>query len=356
LSSQISRAGEWFLRSGIQEPDGGVARYYRADWERNHAVSTEITGYAVSAFVYLHAVTQDERYLERAVAAARFLTRTAWDPAGRAMPFEIRPAAFTYFFDCGIIVRGLLAAWRAAGDREFLDVAAALGRSMAADFAADDGGFHPVLALPAKRPVEPDAGRWSRSAGCYQLKSAMAWWDLFEATGDEVFRQSYEHVLEHALRTCAGFLPGQADRLKVMDRLHAFCYFLEGMIPRPQDARCTAAIRDGIASVAQLLREISPEFVRSDVYAQLLRMRLYADWAGVAPLDCEAARAEAETLAGFQAADDDRRIDGGYYFGRNGAGRLPYVSPVSSAFACQAMEMWRARSGGGVQAHRRLLI
>jgi hypothetical protein len=65
LSSQISRAGEWFLRSGIQEPSGGVARYYRADLERNHAVSTEITGYAVSAFVYLHAVTQDERYLER---------------------------------------------------------------------------------------------------------------------------------------------------------------------------------------------------------------------------------------------------------------------------------------------------
>jgi hypothetical protein len=343
-----------------------VARYYCADRERNQAVSTDITGYAVSAFVYLHAVTQDERYLERAVAAARFLTRTAWDPAAGAMPFEITPAAFTYFFDCGIVVRGLLSAWRAAGYQEFLDVAAALGRSMAADFAAEDGGFHPVLSLPGKRPVERDPRRWSRTAGCYQLKSAMAWWDLFEATGDAAFREPYERVLANSLRTCAGFLPGHADPLKVMDRLHAFCYFLEGAIPQatlsqatlPQtrDARCAAAIRDGMASVAQLLREISPEFARSDVYAQLLRMRLYADWAGVAPLDCEAARHEAGTLAGFQAADDDRRIDGGYYLGRQGEDWLPYVNPVSAAFACQALEMWRARSSGGAQAHRHLLI
>jgi hypothetical protein len=356
LSPQNSRAGEWFLRSGIQEPNGGLARFYRADLERNQAVSTEITGYAVSVFVYLHVVTQDERYLERAAAAARFLTRTAWDARSGSMPFEITPAASTYFFDCGIVVRGLLAGWRATGEQEFLDVAAALGKSMTADFAADDGGFHPVLSLPGKRPVERDWSRWSQSAGCYQLKSAMAWWDLFEATGDAAFCEPYERVLENSLVTWSGFLPGHADRHKVMDRLHAFCYFLEGLLPRPQDARCAAAIRDGMARVAQLLGEIAPEFARSDVYAQLLRMRLYADWAGVVPLDCEAARAEARTLASFQATHDDRRIDGGYYFGRRAADWLPYVNPVSSAFACQALELWRARSNGGAQAHRHLLI
>jgi hypothetical protein len=47
-------------------PDGGVARYYRLDLARNHAVSTEITGYAASAFVFLHALTYDPRYLDRA--------------------------------------------------------------------------------------------------------------------------------------------------------------------------------------------------------------------------------------------------------------------------------------------------
>jgi len=141
-----------------------------------------------------------------------------------------------------------------------------------------------------------------------------------------------------------------------MDRLHAFCYFLEGMLPRAEDTRCAGAIREGMASVGQLLREIAPEFERSDVYAQLLRMRFYADWAGVMPLDCERARHEAAALATFQAEDDDPLTNGGFYFGRKGTDRLPYVNPVSAAFACQALEMWRERGSGGAQAHRHLLI
>ena len=31
-----------------------------------------------------------------------------------------------------------------------------------------------------------------------------------------------------------------------MDRLHAFCYFLEGLLPRAAESRCAAALRDGI--------------------------------------------------------------------------------------------------------------
>jgi hypothetical protein len=342
----LSRAGEWFLRSGIQEPNGGVARYYREDLERNQTVSTEITGYAVSAFVWLHSLTEDQRYLDRAAAAARFLTRMAWDAASRTMPFETNPPAFTYFFDCGITVRGLLSAWRATGEQEFLDVAAALGKSMVLDFASNDGGFHPILSLPDKRPVERDARRWSRSPGCYQLKSAMAWWDLWEATGDAQFREPYEHVLGDSLGTCGAFLPGDPDRLKVMDRLHAFLYFLEGLLPRPNEARCARAIADGIRGAAHHLREIGPEFERSDVYAQLLRMRCYADWAGVVPLDTAAAQFEAEKLAEFQ------RPDGGYYFGRKGNTRLPYVNPVSTAFAGQALAFFKTEA----QVYRHLLI
>ena len=54
MSPQLSRTGEWFLGSGIQQTNGGVARYYLVDSRRNLPVSTEITGYAVSALVYLH--------------------------------------------------------------------------------------------------------------------------------------------------------------------------------------------------------------------------------------------------------------------------------------------------------------
>src|SRR5208282_3307177 len=115
----------------------------------------------------------------------------------------------TYFFDCGIIVRGLLCAWRATQEAEFRDSAIAAGRAMLADFQAGQT-FHPILALPHKRPLawEP---RWSASPGCYQLKSAMAWQELFEATGVREFQCGYETALQAALENDAAFLTAEPD-------------------------------------------------------------------------------------------------------------------------------------------------
>jgi hypothetical protein len=368
----VLRAGEWFLRSGIQTPDGGVARYYRLDLGANHAVSTEITGYAASTFVFLAASVwigelrspaprrvsapadksvratseSQDRMLDRARAAARFLIG-AWDVGCGAMPFEVSPAQFTYFFDCGIIVRGLLAAWRATGDTECLECARRVGDSMARDFRAANGEFHPILALPGKCPIERDPLRWSQSPGCYQLKAGMAWWDLWEATRDTCYRDLYEELREESLRTCSDFLPGHADPHKVVDRLHAYLYFLEALLPMP-----SAAIGEGIERVAALVRKLAPQFERSDVYAQLLRVRLHADAAGVQKLDRAAAEWEVGRLLEFAVSADDARMDGGFYFGRSGNTFAPYINPVSAAFALQALALW----SGGIPADRHLLI
>ena len=271
------------------------------------------------------------------------------------MPFEIEPARFTYFFDCGIVARGLIAVWRATGDGRFLACARTIGDAMARDFRAADGGFHPILELPGKRALEHDRLRWSRAPGCYQLKAGMAWWDLWEATGDACYRELYEVLRAESLRTAGDFLPGHADPRKVVDRLHAYLYFLEGLLPMP-----AAPLAEGIELVARLARELAPEFERSDVYAQLLRVRLYAeraavaplDRAAVAPLDRAAARWEAERLLEFAAVSDDRRVDGGFYFGRSAGRWEPYLNPVSTAFALQALETW----SGGSPAERQLLI
>ena len=96
--------------------------------------------------------------------------------------------------------------------------------------------FGPTGLAPGQGGIDRDPLRWSRTATCYQLKSAMGWCDLHEATGEGRFLEPYERVLENSLRTYADFLPGHPDRPKVMDRLHAFCYFLEGLLPRVPSA------------------------------------------------------------------------------------------------------------------------
>ncbi len=328
----IEAAGRWFLHSGIQETSGGVARYYRSDLGQNARVSTEITGYAVSTLLFLHERTRRDEYLDAALRAAHFLTRVAWDEKLSTFPFELTDGPrFAYFFDCGIIVRGLLAAWRATQDAEFRAVAIAAGRAMLADFPSE-GGIHPILALPDKRPLAWEAG-WSRSPGCYQLKSAMAWHELFEVTGDREFECGYETALRAALENDPAFLPGESDQQRVMDRLHAYAYFLEGLLPVLDRPECAAALRSGVDRAAALLREIAPVFVRSDVYAQVLRTRLL----GAFPVDHVGAAHEAEQAASFQLPS------GGFLFGRKHGEALPFVNPVSTAFCVQALAMWSDR-------------
>jgi hypothetical protein len=333
----IHAAGRWFLQSGIQEASGGVARYYRSDLRQNAPLSTEITGYAVSTLLFFYERTSDAAYLNAVLRAARFLTRVAWDAGLGAFPFEL-PAngasGFAYFFDCGIIVRGLLAAWRATEDIEFRDVAIAAGRAMLADFPSGSG-LNPILALPGKRPLawEP---RWSRSPGCYQLKSALAWHQLFEITGESIFSRGYESALQAALENDREFLPGDADSELVMDRLHAYGYFLEGLLPVLDRPDCASAFRNGVDRAARYLREIAPVFARSDVYAQLLRARLM----GVFPLDRATARHEAEQAASFQSAS------GGFLFGRKQGVDMPFVNPVSTAFCAQALALWNDHASG----------
>jgi hypothetical protein len=352
----LNRAGGWFLESGIQEPEGGVARYRRTDTGRNLAVSNEITGYALSTLAYLHTLTGEPVYLERALSAARFLTRCAWDARLETFPFEyVAPGnGFTYFFDSGIIVRGLLAVWRITGEPELRDIALACGRSMARDFASG-GCFMPILRLPEKRAVECDH-RWSRGPGCYQLKSAMAWLDLNEFVADGSLGDAHRTLLDYALRTHEEFLPGDPDQSRVMDRLHAYSYFLEGLLPLANEPRCAESLSGGIVRLAGYLRRIAPVFERSDVYAQLLRVRLFADAAGVAPLDRNAASYEAERLAEFQSAGPEPTVAGGFWFGRKGGEILPFINPVSTGFGLQALAMWENYLAGGAPPPRHALI
>jgi hypothetical protein len=323
-------------------------------------VSTEITGYTVSALLFLHQRAGDPAYLEAGLRAARFLTRIAWDAQLATFPFELpvngsTESAPAYFFDCGIIVRALLYAWRVSEDVEFRDAAIAGGRAMLADFPSE-GGLNPILLLPEKRPRvwEP---RWSASPGCYQLKSAMAWRELFEVTGESSFSHGYESALQAALDNDRHFLPGDPDQRRVMDRLHAYSYYLEGLLPVLDRPECATAFRNGVDRAAGYLREIAPLFARSDVYAQVLRVRLLGEAAGALPLNRSAAEHEAQQVATFQIAPEgDLRLAGGFLFGRTEGQDMPYVNPVSTAFCVQALALWSDRQSGRIETTRQDLI
>ena len=349
--------GNWLLHSGIEERSGGVARYYLSDSRRNKPVSTEITGYCASGLAVLYDQTGDERYWEAALKKAKFLTKKAWDPRSCAMPFECeaKDQRYSYFFDEGIIVRGLLALWRKCGQADLLAIAVKCGESMAHDF-FDGKNFSPIITLPGKISLTYEYSRWSRSPGCYQLKSAMGWQELWEATHNERFKKLYEQFLDASLESHHSFLPGVDAENAIMDRLHAYSYFLEGLLPAIEKPECRAAMQAGMPRLAAYAHEIAPRFLRSDVVAQLLRVRIFADCLGVVPLDSQVGAQEVATIKEFQSFDRDPRLRGGFWFGRKEGKMLPYMNPVSTVFCYQALEMWERYQAGERQFQWQNLI
>ena len=333
----LQRAGEWFLHSGIQSAEGGVSRYRRFD-TGNLPDSTEITGYSVSALAWLHRRTGQPEYLAAAERAASFLTNKAWHPEMGLFPYEIGyPWPPAYFFDCGIIVRGLLALWRINGQQFLLDVATACAYGMRRAFHAGGGVYHPIIALPGYE-AHPYHNRWSQQPGCFQLKSALAWAELAEITGDQDLNLWFEEALAWAIQSEASFLPGTGDDIEIMNRLHAYCYYLEALLKCPHLHGQLAA---GVAKAIILLNRVAPRFERSDVCAQLLRVSLLAG------LNLTASAGLAARTASYQFAPgtgNDRQ--GGFCFGTRDGTSMPMVNPVSTAFSMQALFLWQAHLAG----------
>lgn len=335
-----------------------MARYHYIAERQNARISTEITGYAVSALLELYDRTSSTVYYDAAVRAGDLLVR-AWDDRCQAMPFEwsadgALPEHHSYFFDNGIIARGLLRLWNATHEQVYLDTAVRCGWSMSRDF-VNERDIHPILSLPKKTPVARDA-RWSRSSDCYQVKSALAWRDLYEVTGEARFAEDFERALERGLRSHARFFDHEPQRPRIMDRLHAYGYFLEALLAVSDRAEARMALREGIQRAANHLRAVRGEFERSDVNGQLLRVRLWADARGVVELDEAQAAEEASWAAAYQMEDDEPRLDGGFNFGRRDGALSNFANPVSTAFCLQALALWDDYQQGLPLADRRTLI
>ena len=272
------------------------------------------------------------------------------------MPFEVAdPLPPSYFFDCGIIVRGLLSVWRAFGNSEYLRTAREIGLAMGRDFWSPAGALHPILDLPSKQARAYEK-RWSREPGCFQLKSALAWDGLAALFPGEAFAAWFEKALRYSIDTHLDFLPGDDDQIRVMDRLHAYSYFLEALLSRPHRADVREALTIGIGRVAHYLRAIGPRIERSDVCGQLLRVRLLANALGAVPLDEKAAAEEAARCAAHQRFSGPPIEDGGFGFGTRDGAPLPFMNPVSTAFCMQAAQWWSDFQRGAFTAQLDELI
>ena len=360
MNSCIYSGLRWLTDSGIQDESGGVSSGYEADERRYRPVSTASSAYFIRTLLGAGRI-KDKPPHTQAQQAARFLMEKAFDLPTDLFPFELpngdgssRPPV--RFLDCGIVIRALLDLWRATGDETYRDCAERCGLAMHSRMSTVDGGFFPIYNLTYDQP-EFGSGSWPVEAGVHQLKVGLAFQELTEATGLGEFEANLDLLRKWCLRRHEAFLYGDGDAEDIMSRLHAYCCFLEGLLPTAAlDAESARVLPYGILQVENLIDGLGGKFLRCDVIAQLLRLRLFADNMGVMELDQHRAEEEAASITEFQIQTLDPKAEGGFALARRGDMIVPFVSPAATAFAVQGLAIWDQSEEGKFADDWRQLI
>ena len=178
----------------------------------------------------------------------------------------------------------------------------------------------------------------------------------FRSHRRSAFQRGYESALEAALNNDREFLPGDAERLRVMDRLHAYSYFLEGLLPVLDRPECATAFRNGVDRAGRYLREIAPVIRAFGCLRAGASGPAAGDALGALPLDLSAARMRPSrrpvSKSTIKRSTHQRRIPVRPQKGR----KLPFANPVSTAFCVQALALWEDRNAGQPLAPRQALI
>lgn len=362
-SGEALSAWDWLLHSGIQnqpsspELDGGVNAWFDLRTDSYPFIYSEITGYAVNAFLFYYAQTHEPAALQAAQKAAQWLIRNRDHETG-LIRTRLNHAHFesSYFdswiftFDQWIIVYSLSCLFEVTGNDLYLSAAISM-----ADFLLDhtvnkDGSFAPVFNLKTKK-IESTGDKWSRQPGSFHAKALMALAKLQQLTGKNSYGNSAQLLKQWTLSRQlpeGHFVTLDADG---STHLHPFLYTLEGLTSFGLSQNCKEAIEASYKGIQWILREALFDrgthsffvsggflpFIRVDIMAQTLRLASIFRIHGYLQDNAALLHIRSKLLA-YQMTHGSQK--GGFLYGQEENGTLHYhVNAWVTMFAAQALSI-----------------
>lgn len=357
IDESLERAIAWLDK---MQTGGGYHRWCDPTTGERGPISSEITGYAAHLYSWLYALKPSYADKCRAEKACAWMLATFGRPTfnlGGGIPVEPGVPLY-YFFDTGIVGRGLYAASRALKNSQYWDVAIAAAGVMTRFAVVEDpdighcGLYAPTLTSDYLPDPRPPLKWWSRLPGPYQRKAALLWklckaqerFDLLDIRVthlDPAPREAAEDKRRSAGRKKAadqqGDSTGEASpvdnamkdapgmvRNADSDCLHPMAYSCEGLLmSEPSFYRA-------LAEINLLVRAIEEgDDVRTDVLAQAGRIQKHAG--------------SPSNAIGVDRIIARQHESGGFYFNDPRSSPNMLLSTHATIFAVQYLEMEHSR-------------
>jgi hypothetical protein len=297
---------EWLLHSGIRIRNGPKkgALY---GWKNLNPPSypfiyNEITGYAITSFLYIYSELGEPEALEAAKDSGNWIVKNIRSSSSSYLLPEgsIETHNFNqkgdlsnqiYAFDNGMIIIGLVNLYKVINDTSLLKYAEKMAKSLIERFF--DGSKLIAVLDRLYRPITNstnlnDGGddiKWSTISGAYHCKLSLALLDLSVLTNNDMYSKVSNSLCEFAqkLQKADGRFVTNPN-LETVTYLHPHLYACEGLIyagVRQHNDSYFAAGLKGIRWAAKqinsltggLPRMIGGKFIeQSDCMAQLLRL------------------------------------------------------------------------------------
>ncbi len=304
-------------------------------------VYVEITGYAVSCFVFLHWRHGTPGQLEAAREAADYLMRIQ-AAGGDYAPFT---------FDTAMCIVGMVRLAAVTGEARFLESAVAAGQWLQA-CQRPDGSF--TAMTPGAGGSAP--GGFFGDGSCIHSKCAMALLELHASTGGEPWRDAAIRACDYTmtLQTQDGAFQAVPGDPEVFT--HAHCYACEGLLfagKRLSVERFVAGARRGVewletaqsadGSWHSRYKLDGSRHPRRWVLDRLLRPRPSDAAAQAARLMMLSGRARTAGAA-LDFLTSCQRQDGGFAYQATRRGYSGFENTWSAQFAIQALT-WDREQG-----------
>ena len=383
FSPEVEACKNWLLDSGIQEKNlesshvGGVYGWYNTDTNEYPFFYSEITGYAITTFLFLDSISSDPRYLERAKQAAEWLFRSAkmdnncvktrhYLQAKDHSEHYSFEGGNIFSFDNGMVGFGLTSLYQRTNDKLYLEQAKKIGDFIIDNLAKPDGSFSPIFSSKENRPLE-SYDKWSNHSASFICKLGMMYTDLYRFTDQSKYKDAAVKVCEFAL-TQQNADGRFITNTKTNDtHIHPHTYTVEGLAYTgahfDRDDFVKAAKKGLNWSLKNLNASggIFEEFLdakgafhpeeRVDAIAQTLRMSVILD------NDSKSIRSQLRSrILDFQSSASDARQNGGFFYKIDGTDSQNCVNSWCSMFSLQALALDEGLIEGDLKARVQYLI